>query len=557
MTTRRLFLALAAVALVAFFLGRDARGPSARISADGWYYHVYLVSLVGDRDLDFTDEYKATGNWYRFGKTSAGVPANPFGIGPAIYELPFYLAGAAVAALAGQDTGGFGALHATITMLAAPFYSLAALLFAVRLLHRRLGNERLALAAALAIWASGPIVYYALRQPGYAHPFATFFATWLLDAWDRAVDGPRTLRTWLGLGALLGATALARPQLVLWGVIFLPLLWADRRRPQGWLAAGVAALVVFSPQLLAWKAVYGSFLVVPQGPGFMVWEAPRWSEVLFSARNGLFAWAPLWALGAVGLVAALRRAPRLAGWMLLGVLLQLWANAAVWDWWAGGSFGGRRFDSCLLPFAFGLGWLLARRRVVSVPVAVVAALCVAGNVWLAMRSNVFTLPSHTGAPVAAHLARKLPPGLSHGLGAIGAAVTFPARAAFALRHDVGLGIYDRVVGVHLLTEQYPGTGGASKPVEKLRLTGREPWVIGVAPDPRGARMTSGRARMLLSLNQRAPVGISLRASAPVALRWNGVPVAGERLAPVERGVGELELEAPAGTVLEELTLTLR
>src|SRR5439155_26391092 len=84
-----------------------------------------------------------------------------------------------------------------------------------------------------------------------------------------------------------------------------------------WLLGAATAAAVFPPQLLAWKAVYGGFLALPQGPGFMVWDAPAWSQVLFSARNGLFAWAPLCAIAAGGLVVAAGRAPRRPGACLL------------------------------------------------------------------------------------------------------------------------------------------------------------------------------------------------------------------------------------------------
>jgi hypothetical protein len=195
--TRWTLIAVGVAAVIALYVGRDARGTSARVSADGWYYHVYLVSLVGDRDLDFTDEYAVTGNWYRFGAGPTGRPVNPFGIGPAIFEAPFYALGGAVAAIAGHDTAGFDRLHMTLTMLAAPLFSVAALFFVIRLLRRRLGSERQALIASLAAFLGGPMVYYAVRQPGYAHPFAFFFVAWLVDAWDASYDRPRTIRTWI------------------------------------------------------------------------------------------------------------------------------------------------------------------------------------------------------------------------------------------------------------------------------------------------------------------------------------------------------------------------
>src|SRR5262249_59156708 len=120
---------------------------------------------------------------------------------------------------------------------------------------------------------------------------------------------PRRLATWLVLGAAAGAAVLARPQLAVWALV-LPAAAIDDVRRRGavsvgrlaarWAAGAVAAALVVSPQLVAWKLLYGAWYVVPQGPDFLRWDAPAWSEALFSSRNGLFPWAPLYAPIAIG-----------------------------------------------------------------------------------------------------------------------------------------------------------------------------------------------------------------------------------------------------------------
>ena len=90
----------------------------------------------------------------------------------------------------------------------------------------------------------------------------------------------------------------------------------------------------------------------------MRWGDSAWIETLMSSRNGLFPWAPIYAVGCIGLIVGLKRHTRVCSALLLGLLLQAYTNGAAWDWWAGGSFGGRRFDSCFIVFVFGLGVLL-------------------------------------------------------------------------------------------------------------------------------------------------------------------------------------------------------
>src|SRR5262245_16058056 len=103
-----LAVALLVAASFAFALGEDEwKRPLHDPSADAAYYYAYLPSLVLDRDLDFTNQYQVTQNWYRFGPTPIGRPGNVFGIGPAIFELPAFLVGHGLARLAGARPDGF------------------------------------------------------------------------------------------------------------------------------------------------------------------------------------------------------------------------------------------------------------------------------------------------------------------------------------------------------------------------------------------------------------------------------------------------------------------
>src|ERR1051325_11874526 len=86
--------ALLAAATLACVAGHDDWGRSLRDpTADAAYYYAYLPSLVLDRDLDFTNQYQVTQNWYRLGPTPIGRPGNVFGIGPAVFELPAFVVG--------------------------------------------------------------------------------------------------------------------------------------------------------------------------------------------------------------------------------------------------------------------------------------------------------------------------------------------------------------------------------------------------------------------------------------------------------------------------------
>jgi hypothetical protein len=231
---------------------------------------------------------------------------------------------------------------------------------------RALMPEAPAFWGALVAWLGSPVVYYSLVSPAYSHAPSMMVCAIFCDVWlrTRGDDRPRRY-VWLGL--LAGLAALVRWQdIVILGLPELELVAAlvMRRRSLGAVARAIAimaaaALVMLLPQMLAWNAIYGSYLVVPQGSGFMRWTSPALLSVLFSLRHGLFSWTPALLLAVAGWWALIRRDP-LVGWPIVIVfLVTVYVNASVSDWWAGEAFGARRFAGNTVFLALGFAALFA------------------------------------------------------------------------------------------------------------------------------------------------------------------------------------------------------
>ena len=103
----------------------------------------------------------------------------------------------------------------------------------------------------------------------------------------------------------------------------------------------------------------------------------------------------LW-IALAGLPRLLRKAPVIAAPLAVATLLALYVNASVADWWAGASFGSRRFDGALAFFALGLAaaieWLLPRLE--RSPVAVVSLLLAPFALW-----NFLMMGAYFGAAI--------------------------------------------------------------------------------------------------------------------------------------------------------------
>ncbi len=349
------------------------------IDGDAIQYYAYLRSLVVDRDVDFTNDYRllyrptdggnADNVWLRT-TTSRGRPPNVMSIGPALLWAPAFLATYATLALL-RPLG----LAIPLDGLAAPFllsvglagiaYATLGAFFCYRSC-RLLFAARPALWGALAAWLATPAVYYSLISPAYSHATSLFASALFCYVWLKTRGGDSIRRdVWLGI--LAGLATLVRWQDVV--ILVLPLselAWAvakgRSRLASSALHASVMLGVVVTlllPQFFAWQAIYGRFFLVPQGGGFMQWTSPALISVLFSLRHGLFSWTPAVLVAVIGFYYLVRR-DAVVGWSAAAVfLLAVYINAAVSDWWAGEAFGARRFVGYSVVFALGLAALFA------------------------------------------------------------------------------------------------------------------------------------------------------------------------------------------------------
>jgi hypothetical protein len=334
----------------------------------------YARSLLWDLDVDFSNDYKRLGMIDReegieFGAVvhATKKPGNPFGMGSALLWLPFLAITGVLAKLfaafgADVSTDGFG----TATLFAAhlgtwTFAILSVSLMAalVRELLPNLGSSsrRASLIGALL---GMPLIYYVFQLPSYSHVCAMFSVTLLLYLSLRW-RGAWTTRRAVLLGACLGLAGLVRVQeLGFWIVPILIGCWGGALR--SWHGASriavytVAAGLIFLPQLVAWGSIYGSWWHVPQGGDFLQLSPGRFANVLFATHHGLLAWSPIVVAAIAGWILLLykRNSRGLGIALLAGFLIQWFVNTLPCDWWAGWSFGARRFIDCIPLVAIGL-----------------------------------------------------------------------------------------------------------------------------------------------------------------------------------------------------------
>lgn len=409
----------------------------ARVNGEGIAYYVYLRSAVFDGDLDFSNEYEAFNldddDPELLSPTPTGLPRNAHAVGPAVVWSPFLLAGHAVQSLRGdsteltpfgaerrkreavdQDALGLGYSYPFVT--AAAFGSLFLIGLASLLWYREIARTLAPSDAAVGVVGAivaGPLLWYAFFEPSMSHATTAACLVFAMVSWRGWGRDPSAGGALL-VGLTAGLLAMQRWQFVLWVVVpmvhllFLavrqdrPATVSDQYRESTSGGAGeaeqvcgtrmptslagahlglivVGTLIGLLPQFVAWKLVWGSWIINPMGSGFLSWSEPQMLSVVWSQRHGLFTWHPILLLAVIGFVPAWRRDRTLTG-VCLGLLLAMvYVNGAVADWWAMDSFGHRRFAGLYPVFAWGLSAAfaslkLARWRRPFVTLVVVGAL---------------------------------------------------------------------------------------------------------------------------------------------------------------------------------------
>jgi hypothetical protein len=348
--------------------------------ADGVRYYSYLRSTAIDGDLDFENEFThypdAAGVLRR--DPQSGRVANAVACGSAVMWAPWFLAAHAGVKIAramgaGVAADGYSTPYVVAVCLGSAFYALAGLLFLYGTLRRWSGRGA-ALTAVILAWLASPLVFYMYAHPSMSHANAFFCVCALLAACARWGES-ESFAAWAGMGALAGLAMLARFDNLLWMALpatqwVLLFLKDDARGRRRLIALGVVfcicALAVFSPQLIVWKALYGSYLSGPRDykldSDLSLWRSPHFFDALLSGTRGLFFWMPVALAGVAGWALRSRIPARLRVVAAAILFVQAWLVGGWAVWWGGASFGPRLFIDCLPLLALGLATLVERTR---------------------------------------------------------------------------------------------------------------------------------------------------------------------------------------------------
>jgi hypothetical protein len=387
-----------AILLLAVFVGLDAMAPGGRRLAkiegfDTVNYFGISHSLLFDHDFNLTNEFTHIAPMSRLWSAvqpNTGLPGSVWGYGYSVLEMPFLAVGTLLDVVQGSPADGYSpsAIYVyclgNVVMTGLGLLALFALLCRVGT-ERGISEERVtgySLLVTFAVFFGTNVGYYAFPQLAHAATF--LFASLFLAYWWKMRTSNKA-RVWLLLGLIGGFLSICRWQ----DIIFLGgpglfdlLSGAPWKNPWPWLRSRLfyiaGAGICWIPQVIEWKVIYGKYLTMPQGAGFIVFPPAFILEVLFSSRNGWFLWTPFALIGVLGLLyGALRFTREFIPWIVV-LALEVIVIGSMPTWHGYDSFSSRYLLTNSPLVGLGLFTLLCSlspllRRTL---VAAVAACCI-------------------------------------------------------------------------------------------------------------------------------------------------------------------------------------
>lgn len=295
--------------------------------------------------------------------------------GVAMLTTPFFLTTHIYQKATGQPATGFTEPYFKTANYAAVFYFLIGIIFLFSYL-KNFYRASSVIIALLVMFCTTHLFYYALIETLMSHVYSFTLFSILLWTMNKYINDARPKYIIL-LGLLIGFIILIRPinVLFLFPAFFLNIRsWVDVKerfklffQARTILIVAVIVILVFIPQLAYYRYLSGNFFIYTYGKeGFTSLLSPKILEVLFSTRNGLLLYTPVFVFFIISsLIMVFNK--KINGYIsLFSFLLMVYISASWWIWTWGCSLSMRPMVDILpllvLPFVAFIDLIYQKRK---------------------------------------------------------------------------------------------------------------------------------------------------------------------------------------------------
>lgn len=257
----------------------------------------------------------------------------------------------------------------TSILLTAMFFGIATVILLYKLSREYGASEKMSIFITTSIYLSTYAVWYVFLNAAYTHTYELFSIALLLWSF-RKLEITSKKRYAIYAGLACGFGFLTRPLIIIPGMLFGVLLLFKKQ----WKNA-IFYVIGNLPFWLLWFAYnfvsYGK--IIASGYNEICTENFDFSmsnfhffDVLFSAERGWYIYSPLFLIGTIGLLIALKKKrDRSLAIICITTIILIALIYGFWPaWWGGGSYGAR-FLILLAPFTIiGLYSLLKIKKAI-------------------------------------------------------------------------------------------------------------------------------------------------------------------------------------------------
>ncbi len=336
------------------FIGPDP-ARKVLIDGDGSGLYAYLPALTIYRSVDFTPVLEAEkqrrppdyqGHYFH---RVNGTLINKFTVGQALLQLPFFILAWLLSLLTGLEADGYNIFFQYAVALAALFWTMAGLLFFVKLARTYGVSKDKSWLMAFAGLLGTNLVFYALVAPSHSHAYS-FAMVSITLYFVRKSFLTQERKHILYAAFWFGLVVLVRPVNVLLAA-GLPFL-AGSARQFGQLVkskltgyrlveAVLVLLLALSPQLVINYLQTGSPVIYGYKNEGFYFDDPQILNFLFSFRKGWFVYTPFMLLLFPALVRLFRQSRYIFYTFSGFIILVIYVFSSWWNWFYGDSFGMR------------------------------------------------------------------------------------------------------------------------------------------------------------------------------------------------------------------------
>jgi hypothetical protein len=339
---------------------------------DDSFYYFWLRSTVIDRDVDFFNELEmantidsVTKEFVLNGsRTSTGLLPNKYPVGWAIANLPSFLLAHIISLIAGLPATGFEPIYFIYIWIGQLIYTVIGLFLSVKIISRFVPINT-AWLGMLFVWLSSPLLYYQTARVSLSHNTVYFLTLTIFYLTFKIIDNTQNWRAWFGLGFFSGFLIITRSTAVTYlifpALVIIKYLFSDSPGSQKWKRLAlfiIPSLAMVFVQLLAWKLLYGTWIIYTYEGESFDFLHPQIGPILFSHFHGLLNWHPLLSVGLIVFILYTFTKKSIPKSWIISFIAIVYINASWHSWWFGSSFGHRAFESSIFFAMLGYALLL-------------------------------------------------------------------------------------------------------------------------------------------------------------------------------------------------------